>query len=268
MDVYVSEKEIAKFLYYLKQNEKSRKALVIVPFIFRRILHYIDGLLSRYIWTNPTYDREYEWTLKLIGSLISIAEDLIREFMEDIVIPELMSIYEASGIRLIHVVHNTMSYYLSHIKDAYNDLKEWLNATREAIDYALTKGERRLLNREFLDHLFKKTIRGEKTLYVYWRDDNFEKKEYLCEFYIVLPDEPFHRYAEYVDKALKKLAEFVEKRTGKDPIQYVEELEAQKKQKEAEEEEKTSEKSEKKEESTKKAEEEKQKEKGDEVKKK
>ncbi|MEX0569124.1 MAG: hypothetical protein Q6363_008215 [Candidatus Njordarchaeota archaeon] len=111
--------------------------LGLILFLYRKALRLAQNILRSYIYTNPTYDREFKRTIKDIEQIIGT----INLFS-----PE--SNIEQIRTAIIQAKERTIRY----LEEIVEKLRFWLELTEGGIDY--TKGTRRWLNRLFLSEMY------------------------------------------------------------------------------------------------------------------
>lgn len=148
-------REMRKFRYEIlrKKYSDSIKGLVLLLYCYDKFYRIVHELLTQHIFTNPIYDREFRGKLYILKRLLGIADHLRR------------NTYNGTLRRVTEFVGNEITKEMRRILEK---LDWYFRLTQNAVNYSVTKGERKTLNRLFLEDLDLKRLQVAFSAFGWW----------------------------------------------------------------------------------------------------
>ena len=143
------DRDLREFCYLVSKNEyRIRDYLSVSIFCLNRALQYIYDILTSSIYTNNIYENWVRNQLRRIRRHLLIAEICINR------IPQYMHYYIKHDnkymLSLCDKLHKLREKLLKYTDIIQSHI---LEITKDALDFALTKGQRRFLNLELCKQL-------------------------------------------------------------------------------------------------------------------
>jgi len=148
-------REMRKLRHEILRREysDSTKGLILLLYCYDKFYRIVHELLLGYIFTNPIYDREFKEKLYILRRLLRIANYLRR------------NTYEGTLRKVTRFIGDIIVEEMNKILEK---LDWYFRLTQNAVNYSITKGCRRILNKLFLEDLDLKRLQVAFSAFGWW----------------------------------------------------------------------------------------------------